>query len=302
MSNINEWEENADFYQLSDGISLIKADNRKYAKYYAIYDRSNISFRTGYEQSISVIDEGDSCFWINKGNKLIGGVMLEQNYMEDMFLIPPFNDAFSVIKAISDAFIQWADKSKEISVFIKKNEYLELYQRIGFRITDSGRWMIRPTEKFDVHWDKAYNIRRPSESDITALGRLFYDAFHSFPGKSFSLEERTGFVKYYFEHNSDKEILLNASSVVCDSSTNELIGVCLISEWNAWPLVFDIAVHEKHQNKGLASNMLKHSLSVLEDKYPAIRLYVEAGNSAEMLYYNLGFLVGPRVTNLIYPV
>ncbi len=65
----------------------------------------------------------------------------------------------------------------------------------------------------------------------------FYEAFKSDPVQHFSLDERIGFIEYYFENSSNIEILNKASSLVFDRESNELIGVCLVSEYNEWPLI-----------------------------------------------------------------
>lgn len=98
-------------------------------------------------------------------------------------------------------------------------------------------------------------------------------------------------------------MLMNkASTLIYEKKTNELVGACLISIWEDWPNVYDIAVKPSFQKRGLAKNMLKRALTVLKEGYPTLRLFVTLGNDAEMLYHQMGFLAGTETTEMILPV
>src|SRR5690606_10642244 len=88
--------------------------------------------------------------------------------------------------------------------------------------------------------------------------------------------------------------MLNASTLVYDNKTNQLVGVCLLFMVNYqrsfFPGVFNIGVLPTYRNNGLASNMLKRALTLLHGDYPILRLGVLQGTYAESLYYNLGFM------------
>jgi len=81
-----------------------------------------------------------------------------------------------------------------------------------------------------------------------------------------------------------------------------LIGACLVSLWEGWPNVFDIAVKPSYQNKGLGTMMLKRALSELKGSYPVLRLFVTIGNDAEMVYHKMGFLSGTETTKMVLKV
>lgn len=52
----------------------------------------------------------------------------------------------------------------------------------------------------------------------------------------------------------------------------------------------------------MASRMLKRALTVLNDKYSILRLYVMEGNDAESIYFNLGFVPGVQeIQNMYIP-
>ncbi|WP_420799799.1 GNAT family N-acetyltransferase [Paenibacillus mesophilus] len=91
-------------------------------------------------------------------------------------------------------------------------------------------------------------------------------------------------------------MLKAASSLVINKSSNEMVAVCLISLWEELPLVSDIAVIPRYRSNRIASKLLRKALTVLNEEYEILRLFVTIGNSAEALYYNLGFYPGLEQT------
>ena len=302
MMNIKHWSKEENYYDLYYGFSLEKAVNTEYAKYHAAYLNIDIGFKSSYEQKCAVVGPNDNCYWIKMNNVRVGGAFLEPNQVEGLFLIPPFEDIFKVLKLIKNVLISWSDKSKDILATVVGPAEVDYYHMLGFRTSEIARWMMRPTESYFVYWEDKYEIRMPKIEDTEALGRFFFEAFENYVGKTkYSLEERTSFVKDYFNNGTLNELLLKASSIVYDKETNELIGVCLISEYRGWPLVSDIAVKSTYRGLSLATRMLKKALSTTKEKYPAMRLYVLCGNEAESVYYNLGFNPGVKLTDLYIP-
>ncbi|WP_081496354.1 GNAT family N-acetyltransferase [Clostridium senegalense] len=59
-----------------------------------------------------------------------------------------------------------------------------------------------------------------------------------------------------------------------------------------------IAVKPGYSGRGIGTNMIKKALTMLNEEYLAIRLYVDIGNKAEDLYYKLGFLKGSELINM----
>ncbi|MDF2590861.1 MAG: family N-acetyltransferase [Clostridia bacterium] len=299
---IKYWSKDESYYDLYYGFSLEKAVNTEFAKYYAAYLTIDIGFKSSYEQKCSVVAPDDNCYWIKMNNVRVGGAFLEPNRVEGLFLIPPFEDIFKVLKLIKNVLTSWSDKSKDIRAVVVGPAQVDYYHMLGFRTSEESHWMMRPTESYFVYWEDKYVIRAPKAEDTEELGKFFYEAFINYVGKTkYSLEDRTSFVKDYFANKSLDELLLKASTLVYDKETNELIGVCLISEFRGWPLVSDIAVKATYRGLSLATRMLKKALSITKDKYPAMRLFVICGNEAESVYYNLGFIPGVKLTDLYLP-
>ncbi|MBU5227244.1 GNAT family N-acetyltransferase [Clostridium senegalense] len=286
-------------YDLEEGYTLARAENQVFSKYYGIYYINN-SFEKSYDNVCSIIDRDDNCFWIIKDGKKIGGVIIEPNYIEGLFLIPPCLDEGIILKKLKKVLVEWSDISKPIEASVVNLHQIEFYKSIGFVRVESGRWMIRPTELFDITWENDFYVCSPNKENELEMGKVLYEAFENNEGLNFnySLEEYTSWVKEYFDDNLGKGILNKASTLVYDKHTKELVGLCYISIWKEWPLISQIAVKPGYSGRGIGTNMIKKALTVLNEEYSAIRLYVDIGNNAEDLYYKLGFLKGSELINM----
>lgn len=94
---------------------------------------------------------------------------------------------------------------------------------------------------------------------------------------------------------------MEASTLIYDKKENKLIGACLISWVEGWPLVYTIGVNESYRGKHLASNMLKKALTVLKSEYEVLRLFVTVGNAAQSVYYKIGFVPGSEFERFYLP-
>ena len=153
--------------------------------------------------------------------------------------------------------------------------------------------MIRVTEPLSVTWPSNHEVRIPTPADTEALAALFYECYAG-GNDARSQTDAQGNVDYYFQHNAEPAVLKQASTLLIDAQSQAVIGACLISLWEGWPLVYDVVVQHKFRGQGLASIMLRHALSTLHTAYPVLRLFVTVGNAAEAVYHNLGFVAGPE--------
>ncbi|HCQ89062.1 MULTISPECIES: GNAT family N-acetyltransferase [unclassified Clostridium] len=300
---LENYSKEIDIYNLGDGYELQRAEQESFSKYYATYyglQKANGWFKKNYDIMRSIIDEEDECFWILKGGRKIGGALIKPNFIEGVFLIPPYSDEYEVLKKLKEILVYWSDFDKPIEASTVDSSQVELYEKLGFIKVESGRWMIRPTEVFNINWEDDYYVRSPKREDELKMGKLLHEAFQNNEGLNFnySVDEYTKWVKEYFDSNLDVELLNRASTLVYDKATKELVGVCYISMWQEWPLVSQIAVKPSYAGKGIGTKMLKSALTVLNEEYPVIRLYVHVGNKAEELYHNLGFLKGFQLTDM----
>ncbi|MEW8995091.1 GNAT family N-acetyltransferase [Clostridium sp.] len=201
MKNIEKWEKGKEQYLLNNGFILIRANESEYGIHYAIYVGVDEEFTYSWDK-LSHDTDGDDChrFWIFKDNKRVGGVVIEPNYLAQIFVESPYAvDKFSIIRELD--------------------------------------------------------------------------------------------LERYIATNS-----LQASTLVYDRNTNELIGVCLagknVEDINEFSMINQIGVKPAYRWHGIAENMIKKALTVLKDISPATKLDVTVGNAAEALYYKMGFFPG----------
>jgi len=299
-----KWSKDIEKYDLSDGYTIEKVSGKDFSIYFAVYEifDTNIWFRQNFDVYCSVIEDCDICFWIKRNGCRIGGVLLEPNYMNCLILEPPYNNEYDIIIAkLKNILSSWSDKSKAIIAAGVSSDKIKDYQKIGFKIGESRRCMIRPTEEFEIIWSDKYKIVSARKENENEISELFVEAFSTgIESQDMSdFEQQSNSIKYYFDENPENSLVNKASALIYEKKTNQLVGACLISIWEEWPNVYDIAVKPSFQNKGLATNMIKRSLTILKEQYPVLRLFVTLGNDAELVYHKMGFLAGVEKTEMI---
>ncbi|WP_346867384.1 MULTISPECIES: GNAT family N-acetyltransferase [unclassified Clostridium] len=298
-----KWSKEILSYELRDGYRLERADNKGFTDYYTVYSQMNIAngfFMKSYDVMRTVVDDEDECFWIIKDDKKIGGVFIEPNNISELFIIPPYSNVDLLLERLKEILVFWSDTTKDILADIVQPSLVENYEKIGFKKIESGRWMIRPIEEFNIMWGEGFYANLPKRENQGEIGKLLYEAFENNVNlhSSYTLEEYTGWVKEYFDDYLDSDMLNRASTLVYDGNTNELVGVCYVSLWQEWPLISQIAVKPSYEGRGIGTKMLKKALTILKKEYPVVRLYVDIGNEAEEVYENLGFLKGLELTQM----
>jgi len=297
----NKWSKDIIKYDLCDGYTIEKAKGKDFSVYFAVYEilDTNIWFRQSFDISCSIIEDCDICFWIKKDGYRIGGVLLEPNYMNCLFLEPPYDNEYdTVIGKLKNILLCWSDNSKAIVVGGVKPDKMKYYQRAGFKAGETRRCMIRPTEELETIWSDEYKIILPKIEHKNDITELFVEAFSN----GIESQDKSSFdrqIQYYFDHNPENSLVNKASALIYHRDTNELIGACLISIWEEWPNVYDVAIKPSFQNRGVATKMLKRALTILKEQYPVLRLFVTLGNNAEMVYHKLGFMPGIETTEMI---
>lgn len=299
------WSRDKQRYDLQDGYYIQKANPKEFSIYFATYIvfHMNVWFRQNFDVYCLILADNDSCYWIMNDKGTIGGVLIEPNYMNCLFLIPPYSDFDRVLFYLKGIISEWSDMSKNIIVGAVKPDQLKYFLRLGFRAGETRRCMIRPTETFNIEWDDEFEIITPNIEKSDEITQLLHEAFYGgigYQGK-LSIEERRAEVDEYFSSLNEKGVLLNSSTLIYDKSCNQLVGACLISLWEGWANLFDLAVKPSYRGRKLATKMIKSSLSKLKGHYPVLRLFVTLGNDAETVYNKLGFLAGIETTEMYLP-
>lgn len=303
--NFKNYSKDIQIYHLSEEYFIERAEAEEFAIYLLTYgDRERNKFAIKDWDMIVAFYAQDSedVFWIKKNDERIGGVHIKPNEIAALFTIPPFEERYTVLKLLKGLLIHWSEGDKDIRTYGIYPEQVEDYIRIGFRRKAARQWMIRPTERFEVQWDKNLTIALPEKHMEEDLGKLYYEAhLGGIEDDGSGIEKNIEDVKYYFEKKFDSEVARRASTVIYDNKTNEPIAVCLIAIYEGWPLIFDLAVKPVYRGKGIAEKLIKRALTVLKEEYRVLVLYVTLGNNAQQLYHKLGFVQGARFEQLYIP-
>lgn len=222
--------------------------------------------------------------------------MFRAKYLMGVFYRTAIYGYISCINMVKKYMIEISDSTKPINAVGILPYQSEHFLRLGFQPIETRRIMIRPTEKFDrIDWETDFVIKKPTSECLEEIAQLSYKAYlgpDSIGHPTINtIEQQRLELEDYFNYNKE-ELLQQSSCLVFDQTNNKLVGACLISIWEDLPLVYNIVVDQNYRGKGIASNLIKHALTILKDKYEVIRLFVTVGNAAESLYYNFGFLPG----------
>ena len=297
---LNDYSDELISYDLSTGFSIRKADPEAWGVYCSVY--YNMQYN-GFFREEGYNAPHRSSFWIYQGDFKIGGVTIAPNRIYHLFFIPPFNDSFEVLKLLKRILVQWSDRTKRIKAIEILPDQVDLFARAGFWPDEFRcRWMQRPTDHFEVIWDRKFIIES-TKVEVNGLGgkrfvnqdEIAWCDYNSFAGsieavrrKKLSLED------FIPAEDADytNEILIQGSTLVYEKDTRQLIANCRLCLQDNQAAVYQLGVIPSYRGNGLATSMLKRALTAIKDKYPILRLYVMEGNNAESVYYNLGlFLV-----------
>lgn len=295
-------------YDLSKEFSIHRADPEAWGVYCSIY--YNMQYN-GFFREEGYNAPQRNAFWIYKGESKIGGVRMSPNRIYHLFFIPPFNDSFEVMKLLKKILLQWSDRTKPIKTFEALPDQVHLFARVGFWPDEFRcRWMQRPTDHFEIIWDHDLRIEYPQiiedESGtkrFTKEEEIAHCEFTSFAGSLDSVRRKQLNYEDYIpreDPNYTNEILNQASTLVYDKNTGQLIAFCRLCLQGDYAAVYSIGVIPAYRGRGLATRMLQRALTGLKDHYPYLRLYVMEGNAAESVYYNLGFVPGVQEIQSMY--
>jgi len=276
--------------------SIRKADQTNYSKCFATY-RKNIWFRPSWSFLQQMMLDASDCFWIYRDNKRVAGISLGDNELGSFFMIPPFALTVDIVSFLKDVVIESSESNHRVDAYNVLSEHIEVFMNEGFNILSTRKCMIRPTEKIDTSLARDLVSVKPNIDHITNITELMNEAYYAGPDQKDTDTYKRDLI-YYFEHNQAE--VIEASTILIQKETKELVGVCLVSLWEETPLIYEIAVKPYYKNKGLGRYMLCRAITHLDSLYPVIRLFVTSGNSAEYLYSNLGFQSGEETSHLVF--
>ncbi|WP_458123710.1 GNAT family N-acetyltransferase [Paenibacillus sp. Z3-2] len=305
---LTEWSTDILQYDLSDEYSLRMAEPAEWGVYCSVY--YNMRY-VGFFREEEFSSSKSNAYWIYKEECKIGGVRMEPNQIYHLFFIPPFQHSFEVLKLLRNMLMQWSDRTKRIQTFEVLPDQVDLYARAGFwPVEFRCRWMQRPTDHFEIEWDSRVTVKSLEIIEDESGTRKYMNEaeiaqcdLDSFAG---SLEatrrNKTSLADFIPDEdpNYTNEILTQASTLVYDKETGQLIANCRLCLQDNQAAVYSIGVRPAFRGRGLATQMLQRALNALKGEYPVLRLYVMQGNDAESVYLNMGFIPGVQEIQTMY--
>lgn len=297
------YQKNREHTDLPDGFVLQKADNKEFIAYWATYRHGNEDFAESLHDQAADLAGVPFCYWVTLKDKRVAGVVLLPNNIGDFFLIPPNEDATAVLDAVMVLLRSWSDPEKAIRAQGVTVPFLEDFQRHGFELEESRRWMIRPVAGRQPYVEAPLDWRPVQQDDRDAIAALLHEAFAGSPGEygrrdlERFQESVTGFMAN-FEPDSPRG---RGSAVVGDPATGKAAAVCLVNIYKGLPTIQFVAVAPAYRRQGLARGLMWRALASLEPDFDWVTLAVTCGIPAETIYRKMGFRAAEAVHSMSHP-
>lgn len=278
-----------------DKYKICKADSEEWARYHAIYRLINFNewMSLSFQSDIDRYAKTNFCYWVILDNKRIGGAFIKPNILKCIFTIPPFHNHNDIIQVLTRYVTTISDKSNPIVVPDADISNVDYYKNSGFSLERIDKLMICPTNEFDIALEERYKFMFPRREYAEEMANLYFQTYSNNKFQHIatqSYEFQVSSVQVFFDHIKSMNVTNEWSTLVYDNVTKKFIGACTVSLVNDLPYILDFVVHPDFQRKGLASKMMRRTLKMFFNNYPAIRLNVTEGNDAEAFYDRLGFI------------
>ena len=165
------------------------------------------------------------------------------------------------------------------------------------------RQVARPTEKFDIDWQPPFEAYSLSEDKAKETGEFLLRVGHPLRAEcSHTIKGATYYVTRLFDyHRNDANfrLSLKCSTVVCDQSIGQIIGVCMVGGGGTDGQefgIYDIIVDPASRRRRIGTNMILRAMSILaEHNIAEFHLWRNDDSPTAGLYEKLGFLPTGKV-------
>lgn len=275
---------------------LVKADRDLFAVYQTMYSNADIEMWYDWNRRLKDTKWTDQCYFLMLDGKKIGGAIVTDEKILNPFIISPFCDRVQfwnlLLKHSPHKLIQ--------GVLDIDSAILPMF---GYIATSTFRLLCRPSDIIDISLPNGF-ICRPLDMDKDAAeyGRVYVE---SHTGK-FLFEKYGG--ETHEEAIAEANRILgiysakNMSIVIVEKATNQIVAACTagIAEYHAlgFAEIADIVVLPQYNGRGIGKYMLGHIITQAYGTAPFVKLGAHMGNPSEYLYYQMGFIAGPRFTTM----
>lgn len=263
--------------------TLEVADSQEFARWWVVYRNANEDFSQSFAEQYQDIVDVPFCHWIQNDGKRVGGLIRVGHNVGDFFLISPFTDAYAALRAVLPV-------DEPLVAQGITSDHVHAFQMLGFQITESRCWMLRPTQAYDVHFD--FTRTAPQADQTDTIAQLMVAAFSGGVGQygARDVEAHRKSVVNYFESITPADKFHQASSVLYDS--DRIVAACLIQRYKSLPTIRFVVVHPDYQRRGLARQLMQYGIDTMREDYDFVSLAVTIGNPAQGLYHRMGFMTG----------
>lgn len=294
-------------YNLGNDIKFVYKNPIEFFSYYNVYYgyvHNDLYFHKSNDCLLDKANYLEGGYFIYDKNCLVGGVMLFQNYMTDLFVIPPYDNYRELVNLSLTILEKISDKSKPIKIDEIADKYTSYYENSNYDIRVNERWMfmIGVTKQVEVDLPAGYKTEEVESIDEKLLSELLYQVYgaNEFSEEFYTCEEFLGNIRSQITYKKTNSSIYNSSRVVIDKSSNEVAGMILMMEDEGLPFITDLVVSPAHQKKGIGSLLLRYAQNALNEKYSCLRLSVNASNTAVSIYRKTGFVGDKVLTNYKY--
>jgi len=287
--------------------SFINSDFNRFATYYSVYASANIFACCDWNEMIKSIAD-HNCFFIKKGEDIIGGFTLTDNQLSHPFVIPlNFDETlfwYEVLKyALSNS------KQNEIVMkFIPKKETTILVDVFMAKLIYTQRRMLRPTNKTLPLLAEDYYFTELTDYDRAEIIQAIYEA-HAMGYTATVKPPDKNEIQDAINRRYDlftKTYSLHFSTLVKKKDCDEIVGVCIAGIYpdspNNFSTIHQVSVRPQFRRNGIAEAMILNTINKASSVSPVITLGVMVGNPAELLYDKVGFRRYPEYSELYYSV
>ncbi|MBE5962496.1 MAG: GNAT family N-acetyltransferase [Lachnospiraceae bacterium] len=278
-------------------LSLVQADKDLFAVYQTMYSKADIEMWYDWDRRLNDTKWTDQCFFVMLDGQKVGGIIITGDAISHPFLISPFCDRIKFW-----TFILNHCQPDRINGVLEEDARILLM--FDYKVQTVNQVMCRPTDVLNNNLPdnficRSFDVNKESEE----IGNLMIKGYAG------GICDEINGVATQEEAVADMINVLNIyscknfSHVVVEKASNKIVAVCLTGVGenyiHNYSEIADICVLPEFRGIGLAKYLIGR---VITDSYgisPFVKLFIYVGNSAEYLYHKMGFISGPRFTNMI---
>ena len=288
-------------------ISFVIAERNKYAVYYSVYESSNNFADFDWNEMLGCIDDRN-CLFVLHNEKIIGGFTLTNNELCYVFAVPPFSDRKLLWKHILKYASDNCTENKIVLKFISEEDKEILSNVFNAKVICTNRRMFRPTDKISVNPPDGFYFTVPDANDKKEIIQAVYEAhaagYTSTVWKPDKNEIQSAINRRFVSFTQTNTLYMSTLAKHCEN--NEIAGVCIAGIYpdsaNKFSTIHQVSVRPQFRRRGIAEAMMLNSIDKANSVSPVITLGVMVGNPAELLYNKIGFLGGPKSSELNYNI